>query len=424
MSVTIPGVDLPATTSSWTEQQRDLYHKLDYFMVKSQIPRFRQTLIWQKLLKPIKWQANQGPEMRSVVKVPSPHLRSKFFPNPLSAIPKKDIVQVLETEEACQLHRHYFDSLVFQFLPSFEDFLTDCIEAHNKDITEKIARSHDLFVRTAMFEAAPHLWVAGSDAGLNVTVPYTKTSTNTEVKTAAFIKSQLTKVGPLNLVTLSRIASAAEFDLGIPCFSGDNLGDGTDGKALAGKYVLITSSELWFNLPFDPFLKENRPLDLNIVTDGFTGSLWGRITAKFEQFPLRFDANGNAPAPEASVNDPESPMNGLTVPNPAYVQAPFEVAWLMGAEAFKSVSVGPPPAPFSSGSMDYDKFKAMDWNGKVSMTRNIMVPTIVNNVVVNEPNTRGEYMKLVASAIYGIMPVNRRNVLPIIFKRQRAGGAA
>ena len=63
---------------------------------------------------------------------------------------------------------------------------------------------------------------------------------------------------------------------------------GADSSPLNQKYCLVTSGEAWNNFVDDPWIKENRPLNMNIVTDGFKGDLWGRIRTKLERYSLRF----------------------------------------------------------------------------------------------------------------------------------------
>jgi len=423
--ITFPATDLPPTAAAWTETQKNLYNKLDYYLAKTSVDFFKQQLCWQKMMKPFPWKANQGNVVKGVTKVPSPHVRSEFLPQPISSTPKMDVNQVREISEMAQLYRHYFDSLQFQFLPSFQDFLTDHVDATNKDMVEKIARTQDLFLRTAIFHGAPHVFISGdkNNVELETTVPYWTGYTIAQSKTTNFLKAACLRVnGNLSLKTLAKLATIAEYDVSIPFFSGANLGDGSDGKALNGKYGLLCSTEAWYNFQFDSHLLDNRQINLDVVTDGFTGSLFGRIATKFEQKPLRIAADGTIPVPETMIADPNNPLVGLPVPNPAYVAAPYEVAWLFGAEAYKSISVGPPPSEFAAGGMSMDKFRGMDWSGKVMPTRNFDIAMLdQNNAVVYMPNNRGEYLKLIATAVYGIMPINRRNIIPILFARQRVG---
>jgi len=106
--------------------------------------------------------------------------------------------------------------------------------------------------------------------------------------------------------------------------------------------------------------------------------------------------------------------------NPSYVNAPYAVAFVCGGDAYKNVKVGPPPRDFQGMSMK--EFANLDWNGKVSITQNVMVPALdQNNAQILDTNKRGEYMMMLSDIVLGILPVRRRNIVPIIYKRQRIG---
>lgn len=421
-------IDIPACANLWTEQQRDLFNKLDYYLAKTQVEYFKEFLTWQKLLKPVKWQANQGPVMKGVHKVHSPINRSEFLPNPLTSMPKKDVVQPRETTEQCQLYRHRFESELLHFLPSFQDFMTDHVDFTNKDLVRKIAVAQDLFLRTAIFHGSPYVWIASKTGGTQelTSAPYWTGYNVATSKSGAFLKDAINKVGSgLTLRQIAKLATVAEQDVKIPFFSGGINGDGSDGTGLKGKYLLLCSTEAWYNFTFDDFVLDNRALDLNIVTSGFTGSLFGRITAKFEDRPIRIAADGTIVAAPEVVEEGNVFNKGDVVPNPDYVNAPWEVAFLIGAEAYKSISIGPPPGKFASGEMDMAKFRAMDWNGKVIQTKDINVKCLdANNNEVYDTNKYGEYMQLISQAVMGVLPIARRYIIPIIFQRQRVGAQA
>jgi hypothetical protein len=343
-------------------------------------------------------------------------------------MPKKDVVQPRETTEQVQLYRHRVESELLHFLPSFEDFMTDHVDFTNKDMVGKIGILQDLFLRTAIFHGAPRVWISGKNDGTAElsSAPYWTGYAISEAKDKNFLSVQLPKVGAgLSLRQIAKIATVAEQDVKIPFYSGGINGDGSDGAGLKGKYGLLTSSEAWYNFQFDDFLLDNRNLNLDIVTSGFTGSLFGRITAKFESRPLRILADGTiVQAPEA-VEEGAVYNKGDIVVNPDYASAPFEVAFLIGAEGYKSISVGPPPAPFSSGEMSMSKFRAMDWNGKVIQTKDVSVKCLdQNNAEIVDTNKYGEYMQLISQIVFGILPIARHNIIPIIFRRQRVGAQA
>jgi hypothetical protein len=419
-------IDLPRAASLWTEVDRTLYNQLPIFLAKRQVEYIQEWDVWTKLLKPQKWAANMGNTMRGVNKVPAPILRGDVLPNAITQLPKKDVIEVRETKEDVQLYRHDFESNVFQFLPSFQDFLTDHVDKHIEEISDKIVTFKDLFYRTAIFHGSPYVWVCSpNDGQIELrSAPIWTSPTITRAKTTAWLQQTISKVGgTLTLENIKKLGTVMWTDLGVKPFSGNFSPDGTDGKGLKHKYCLITSSEVWdsFTDP-DSFLLRNRKLDLDIVTGPFTGNLFDRFTTMFERYEMRIAADGTIPAPETVEEGANAHDLGDTVPNPAYVNAPFAVAFAVGNEAWKAVTVGPPPSKFADGgsSMTMKEFNGMDWNGKVIPTRNLLVPSLnQNNVEVLDTNKRGEYLQLIADVAMGIAPNRRRNIVPIIYQRDR-----
>jgi len=414
-------IDLPRCTNLWSEQQRNLFYQLPIYMTKIQVDYIQWGARHMKMLKPVKWQANMGNTMQGVRKVKSPILRSQATPQPITSAPRKDVIEVRETQEQAVLFRQNFESQLMQFQPSFADFLTDHVDKTTEDITEKIQVFYEIFLRTAMFDAAPNVWLCGKAQELTAVPGWTSPWNGALVKDAATIQALLAQVSkPLTLRAISKLNTVMYSDMRISSFSGNSTGDGADGTALKHKYCLVHGSELWDNWVHDSYLQSNRMLDLDIVTDGFKGSLFGRFTSLFEQYELRFNADGTAPVPETLQANPNAYNFGEPLPNPSWVNAPFGVAWAYGAEGYKYIQVGPPPRDFTGGGMTMDKFNGMDWNGKVSLTRNVMIPCIdAAGNITYDTNKRGEYVQALGDLTMGILPIQRRNVIPIIYMRQR-----
>lgn len=418
-------IDLPRAANLWTEVDKNLYNQLPIYLAKRQVEYIQVWDTWTKLLKPQSWSPNMGNIMKGVNKVRSPILRGQALPNAITSLPKKDVIEPRETSEQVQLYRQDFESNVFQFLPSFQDFLTDHIDATSDDINEKIMVYKDLFYRTAIFHGAPKLWLCGKPTGTELTgFDYWRSPTVALSKTQAMLQAMVAAtIGPLNLETIKKLATVAYNDEAIVPFSGKVLPDGTDGEGLNQKYCLVMGTEVWDGFTdTGSFLLANRALNLDIVTGPFTGSLFGRFTCKFERFEMRIAADGTVPAPETTQENPNEYNYGDRVMNPNYVNAPIGVAFLVGMDAYKAVTVGAPPKYFADGGagMTMKQFQGMDWNGKVSMTRNVLVPSLdQNNRVVMDTNKRGEYLQLVSDVAMGILPNQRRNIIPILYRRSR-----
>jgi hypothetical protein len=218
----------------------------------------------------------------------------------------------------------------------------------------------------------------------------------------------------LTLATLDNAVCVLRDDQMALPFDG-TLNTPKDNELIKGKYVLVSSMEAFQCIKWDQNFSNFKSIELNVIEDGFMGSIFNQLTWKAERFPMRFLADGTMPAPQ--VYDA---TNKRTRPNPSYQSAPFEVAFLCGADAFKTLKVGPPPKPFAGGKMDAEKFYSMQWNGEVRLTDQIIVQYNDGaGNITSDLNYRGRFLKLFSSVVYGAIPVNQYNVLPILFKRRR-----
>jgi hypothetical protein len=413
-------VSLNRADQMWSETDRALYHQLPIYMTQYQVEHLKIYSRWPKLLKPVKWEANMGNLMRGVRKEPSPVLRGQFLPQPMKLVPQKDVIETREVDEDVQLYRHDFESNLFHFLPSFQDFLSTHVDYTQKDINEKIQMGLDLFYRTAIFHASPYVWVCGKPSGTELTAMPHWTS---EVITLAKDINQLQQLTvdvtkPLNLKTVHKIGTVLYNDIGAVPYSGNVLPEGTDGKAFAHKYGLLTSSEVWDYFSMDPFRLENKDHNVNVINDTFEGRLFGRFTSMAERFEMRIAADGTVPAPQTIEENVDRYNYGETIPNPDWVNAPIGVAFAIGSEAYKNVNIGPPPKNWNGMTMK--EFSRLDWNGKVDITRNVLIPSRnAAGAEVFDTNKRGEYLQMIASLAMGIMPVQRRHIIPIVYLRTR-----
>lgn len=410
-------LDLPRGADLWTPQEQGLYNQMPIFLNKQQVKYQKLYDVWGKFLKPQRWTPNTGTLMRGVRKERSPILRGQALPRPMTQEPTKDVIEVREVTNDTQLYRKNFESDLIHFLPSFNDFLTDHVDATNRDMVEKITVYKDLFYRTAIFHGAPKVWVCG--VGL-VNAPHWTGQTIALSKTADWLQEQCALAGPLTLQEIKKIGTALYSDVGAVPFSSDVLGDGTDGAGLKMKYGLLTSTEVWDSFTNDDsYLLNNKKLDLDIVTGPFTGSLFGRFTSMFERFPIHIANDGSIPAPETLEENADAYNYGETVPGPNHVAAPWAVSHAIGWEAYKGVVPGAPPRLFT-GDLTMDKFNGMEWSGKVHMTRNVLIRELdAGGATVLDTNKRGEYLQLYSDLVMGVTPVYRRNIVPIIYLRTR-----
>ena len=179
--------------------------------------------IWGKLLDADPWVPNVGTTMRGVNKVPAPTLRGEFIPNPITQEPLRDVIEVRETKEDVQLYRHNFESAIFHFLPSFQDFLTDHIDKHSEEIDNKIIVAKDLFYRTAIFHGSPFVWICSpTDGNLEMRqVPYWGSPTISAAKTNAVIQQLVADIGgTLDLRNIKKLGTVMYSDLRAVPYSG------------------------------------------------------------------------------------------------------------------------------------------------------------------------------------------------------------
>lgn len=423
---TIPAIDAQIC-SGWTEQQINLYNKLDFYLAKMAVDRRKTWATHSKLIGKIPWTPNQGPIMRGVRKEPSPHLRQFAFPTVLGSIPRKDVTDIREMTEEAQVSRHRFESTILNFLPNFRDFMTDHVEAEAADIEEKKMRFEDIFVRGFIFHMSPYVWLPNASAGSLTAAPSVEGSRDGSTgKSTAWLVANMPNIGApgnFSLETINTLITTAEVDQRIPPYQGSGMA-APDNGPLQDKYCLVMDSEAWNQFMFDPFLLANKNCDLNIITEGFRGNLFGRVTCKLEDMPLRIANDGTFPAPETREVNPDAYNFGESVCNPDYIAAPRGVAMLYGkGGGHKSLSVGPPPKAFAGNGMP-NGFGKMFWNGEVIISKNLVIPCVDendSNVITYEANVYGEYLKMFSQITLGCMPQQRRNAIPIIYNRLRGG---
>lgn len=430
---------LPAINQSfchgWNEQDVNTFNRYPFYFAKLQAEMNEFQSVFTPLLGSIPWTPNMGSTIKGVIQTRSANIRQTFYPNPLCDLPKTDIYSTFERTVNGVLYGHNHESPIFNFCPSFTDFHNDHVSMAAEDIVAKQVRDKDLFARSYIFNQSPAVCLpdrtsTASAIGFGNSVMAAPTGigndAGTSGKTNAWLASVLPQIGSPGNLSLNAVNLALTYlceDAAIKPFSGPQTARG-DNPLVNSRYLLITSQEAYTQWIYDPWLQAHKTVDLNITNAPYQGNLFGRITCRLEQFPLRIAVDNTGavsfPAPEVQVLSGENA--GEAIPNPAYVQAQYEVAWLFGmgkGEAYKQLRVGPPPKDFASNKAPAG-FGKMTWNGELTMTTNILVPCLdADGNVTQTTNKYGKYLQLISFTNYGMLAVQPRAVLPIIFKRQR-----
>jgi len=460
------------------------FKALDFYLAKNEVALYPKWNVYDTLFGSIKWEPNMGSVLKGTTPTPSPVLRTTFMPEVLTSFPKKDQFTVGERTEDASLGMHRFESNRFRFLSNFESFWRDHLSYAQADIVRQIQCANNVFIRTLMYYQAPDAFVCGQglssqighDTGIvktSLTQAQIRTIENgvdtTAATTAAIDKSSgelfrqdctdgtagasaadgNVPAGVLSLKEIFKAMLVLQEDIQAPTFD-QIYGAPKTSEMVKGKYVLVCSTEAWASLLWDTNLRTDStslsaagttqlaPANMNLLKDGFAGDLFGKVTAKFDPYPMRFDHDGTLVVPQTVTSGDK------VVPNPAYTaigdgdtgndndgsandagNASYEIAFLVGADAFKTINVGPPPKEFASKNMSAKKFYGMKWNGEVTLTDQFLIPNTGTALSAVEPtngqdlNVYGDYLKFISQAVIGGIAGDARYCLPIIFKRQR-----
>lgn len=428
----MPAIDQNLVTT-WNEIEQNMYNTYPFWLASYQVAHRKTYATHSKMCGTKKWTRNMGPVMRGVRKEPSPHVRQQATPRELSAAAVKDILDVQEMTIEATLKHQKFESRVIPFYPVFNDFLKDHLSATSKDIVEKVSRFADIFARTGIFHMAPFVYIADKANPQVVEAPQWDGKGDMASladgaaapigKTVGWRQNAIAMLGNpgnLSIMTCFNADSHLREDIRAVAWADGSNGMPADNSPMSGRNILILSNEAYNQFRFDPFLLDNRKLDLDVVQHGFKGSIGDNITCKIEDLPLRMNADGTFPEPETRVTGDAQVYNkNESILSASYKNAPYEFAFMYAADGYDLLEVGPPPDGFVGGTQPKG-FADMAWNGEVKFTKLFNLPAVdENGDKYWEFNTYGEHLKAVCHATYGILGTQRRNVLPILFKRKR-----
>lgn len=425
-------LNLPPYTNPASVEDIAKYNKLPYYFVKDEIKYFAEWQTWNQLFGKIDWVPNQGTTMRSVRFDPTPISEQQVFPKSIQEQPNRNVFELHEVTNDAVLTSHQHDSKLIIYLPSFQDFRDQQLDPLHKDIIRQIAGYNDAFIATQCLQRCPQIFIpknqaAGENNLIEAPIPAagsTVLTSATVPKNQAFWLAQIAKIGTegLPLAMLDYMQAVLMNDLGAPPFEG-TVNTPKDNELVKGKYVWLTDQETFNNIKYDPQFGNWRNINIDVVNQGWAGSIFGKLTAKILRFPLRVAADGTFPAPQiikqfSAANT--NPISSQLAMNPDYVNAPYQIDWFIGDGFCRTIKVGPPPSQFA-GKMNRKQFSGMSWNGEVGLTNNVLIPINDGNGNITwTPNSRGKYCKFESETVMGLIMANAYNAFPVLFKRQRA----
>ena len=406
-------------------KDQDQYEKLPIWLARQQVTKLADFQVFEKLFGNLNWKPNMGNNLRGVRAERTPIGRQNFLPKPITDESNLDVIDQEEVTNDAVLRMHDFDSLTFHFLPSFADFRSSQIAPVASEMTRQISFAQDAFLSTYLLEMAPYVFVAGKATAL-VDAPANTGDPGFEeadmYKNAAFWQARIAEIqgDGLPYKEIDYAINVLRDDVGAPFFEGLQKGSPEANEKIKGTYCMTGSSELFQYWKWDDDNKQLLGNDTN-TKDGFKRAWGDELTFKTLRFPRRLAADGTFPAPEIATED-----TNITVPNPDYVNAPYEIAYLMGADAMQALKIGPPPADFAgSGSgagISMKKFKGMRWNGEVELTDDVLRTFQDGATTRYDTNRRRQLLQLQASLVLGAISNYSRSCMPILFARKRVRG--
>lgn len=408
---------------AWNESDVNRFHKTPYYLMKATAAEREQHVGLGRLLKAtIPWQTNQGTVQKRVAITGSPIIRQQARPRALiEGDPLTDTPDTDETSHDVIVYEHEFVSKHFHFLPSFQDFFGGHLKPNFQAMVRDQNNFLDFFYRTQIWEHSPYVYVCGVGL-IEAPVPPDLLSTSSG-KTEEWFLDQVArplmeKKGYFDLSALYDIVHGASEELGMTPYSGKP-DENTDAIPLAERYAALISKEVWLNWIEDPWLKENRPIDMNVVTKGFQGDFFGQAKAMRQGLPERYLLSEDMdsitmPQPEERyVNGPLKGRIRRTLPYRRTSQ--IEVSYIFGGDSYAKMKVAPTPADFAAARDG----KPFNWNGKPNLTKQFMIDRRDRDGNIRQVWNNGRYIRYESTLAMGIGRDNPQNVLPVIYLRRK-----
>lgn len=416
----LPSTDL-AGYPTWTQEETDKWAKYPYYLIKGTTAYRQNTTTWSKFFGKRPWTPNMGPTMKEIIVEDSPIQRQMAFPNSIQTHAKVDMPHIRQREVETSVYWHKFMSPQFHFLPSYQDFIKMTFDPYRKTINKQQVCFEEMYYRAHMFHRAPYVYICGATGGIDA-LSGLGNAAGTSGKTNAWLQAEVLPevTDTLTLKHLWKALGYAMDTVGVTPFEGSSMPTSKWSEPLNERYGIIGDPSLWRQWVDDPWLKENKSINMETVMAGLKGDFWGLAKFRSESYPLRIKADNNFapswPAPEEFTEG--GPLTNRKGPAADYsTGAQYGVAWLVGGDAYEIVNPGPAPSDFAG--KDENALMGMDWNGKIHMTSNFLTEVQdENGNLVQDTNSWGEYRRLQATNAYGIIGSNIQNIIPIFYLRK------
>ena len=423
---TLPSIDVNMQ-AVWSEQDRNQYEKYDFYLVKAEHEARKDWMTWVPLITDtVPWTPNMAEVMKQVIIEPAPILRQEFRPNRIQVDPLASIFNTRERTVEARLYWQDYFSPHFGFLPEFQDFMSHMIPAR-QTIEQQMRYDLDIFHRTYIWDMSPYVLFLGSTHadGELVVAPTGVDASGASNKTAAWMQQYLATMSNANAKMsfegLFRAFDIFTEELQATPYEGSGQ-PGGDSRPLNEKYCFVTSSGQWNQFTNDPWLKENRPINMNIVTEAFRGDIFNRVRCKIEKYPQRYKLDANF-LPTMAAPQTIDATDNRTIGTSDYTRgsvSQIEVGYLIGGLHYKRINVGAPPSMFAGPTGDPSKINGMDWNGRLGATRNFLIPRKDSaGAIWWDTNDMGRYMRFQGTQSMGAISTHAFNILPVVYRRNQ-----
>lgn len=417
---------LPVTDQNivgrWTQADVDRFEKTPYYNAKAEVlHREKWKGIGRLLTASVPWTPNQGSIQRRPAITGSPVVRQQARPRALvQGDPLTDMPDTSETKHDLLVYEHEFVTQHFNYLPDFQDFFGSHLKPSHDALLRDITIFEDLFYRTSIWEHSPYIYVCGVgliEAPTPENLFMTTKGKTDEWLLANVFKPVIEKKGYFSLQELYNIIHGVSEEIGMIPYAKE-ANEANDNIPLDEQYAAMISKEVWLNWVEDPWVKENRPIDMNIITKGFEGNFFGQCRAMRQTYPERYLINAGfttstLPAPEERIVN--GPLNGRIRRTDDWRRnAQIEVSYIFGAPGYSKLKTGPTPATFAQARDG----KPFNWNGKPILTKDFLIPRTDVNGQRREVVNNGRFLRYETTLAMGIARDNPQQVLPVVYLRQ------